>query len=505
VQSVVLPYSDNGMRYLLLLVFVVCSVGILMIPNAFAEKLTVQNAPGSSVPGCEKTDGCFVPGRFTIDPGDTVVWTNPDTMMHFVVSGTAGVPDGGFDSGIILSGEEFSYQFTKTGLYNYFCSAHPWMEGTVIVREGSYSPPPTPSSSVPTSKTSSKLTLDPLPATFKAKGSDSRADVTFSGKLFDEGNNLNIIGATITLKFTGFTVNEKTIKEIKTDGNGEFEWSVSMYVGKGFGVQAVFDGGTYQSGPATGSTVAPSKSQTEYFAVTSSQPSSSSLGGPTFLKLEMETFTDRSVNVSGKLTDKATEKYVVRDTEITLIPTNFAFSERYNMPPCKVSGFPNCVLTTDRMGDFDVNFQMSQAAAGEKISIQAVFYGNNQWESSKSLTQSVIVAQLLLPPSSQPPTSTSSGDFGWIWIVIILGVVFAGVAVVLAKRNKKKTPTTTPQRRTFGVKQPKKRRTGSPASVPPSGESASTFAHYECPDCHSDNIIQYQDGAEYCSDCGWKS
>jgi hypothetical protein len=148
---------------------------------------------------------------------------------------------------------------------------------------------------------------------------------------------------------------------------------------------------------------------------------------------------------------------------------------------------------------------MSQAAAGEKISIQAVFYGNNQWESSKSLTQSVIVAQLLLPPSSQPPTSTSSGDFGWIWIVIILGVVFAGVAVVLAKRNKKKTPTTTPQRRTFGVKQPKKRRTGSPASVPPSGESASTFAHYECPDCHSDNIIQYQDGAEYCSDCGWKS
>jgi predicted RNA-binding Zn-ribbon protein involved in translation (DUF1610 family) len=94
---------------------------------------------------------------------------------------------------------------------------------------------------------------------------------------------------------------------------------------------------------------------------------------------------------------------------------------------------------------------------------------------------------------------------GWIWLVIIGGVMCAVVVVVLAKRNKKKTLTTTPQRRTFGVKQPKKRRTGSPASVPPSGTSASTFAHYECPDCHSDNIIQYQDGAESCSDCGWKS
>ena len=83
----------------------------------------------------------------------------------------------------------------------------------------------------------------------------------------------------------------------------------------------------------------------------------------------------------------------------------------------------------------------------------------------------------------------------------------AVVVVVLAKRSngKKKTPTTAPQRRTFGVKQPKKRRTGSPASVPPSGTSASTFAHYECPDCHSENIIQNQDGAESSSDCGWKS
>jgi len=62
-----------------------------MIPNAFAavgneRTITVQNAPGSSVPGCEKFDGCFIPNRPSIRPGDTVVWTNPDTNMDEFVS-----------------------------------------------------------------------------------------------------------------------------------------------------------------------------------------------------------------------------------------------------------------------------------------------------------------------------------------------------------------------------------------------------------------------------------
>jgi hypothetical protein len=90
------------------------------------------------------------------------------------------------------------------------------------------------------------------------------------------------------------------------------------------------------------------------------------------------------------------------------------------------------------------------------------------------------------------------------WIMILIPVIII-VVVVVAIKSRKKTPTTTPQRRTFGVKQPKKRRTGSPASVPPSGESASTFAHYECPNCHSENVVQNPNGSELCSDCGWKS
>jgi len=182
--------------------------------------ITVQNAPGSSVPGCEETNACFIPNRMTVDPGDIIMWTNPDTVSHFVTGCTPsawlkrGVPGvvecggGPFDSGIIMPGQTFSVRLTETGIYNYFCTAHPWMEGAVIVREGISSPPP---SSVPTLKTSSNLILDLLPTTFAVKGSDSRATITFSGELESTDKQLFLSGATIKLVFTGFTLDGKKV------------------------------------------------------------------------------------------------------------------------------------------------------------------------------------------------------------------------------------------------------------------------------------------------------
>ena len=40
-----------------------------------------------------------------------------------------------FDSGLFKAGESWSYNFTEAGRYSYFCTIHPWMEGTVIVEE----------------------------------------------------------------------------------------------------------------------------------------------------------------------------------------------------------------------------------------------------------------------------------------------------------------------------------------------------------------------------------
>jgi len=113
---------------------------IAVAPSAFAEhgeggmSATVTNAPGSSTPGCENTDNCFVPSTVVITAGGTVTWENTDTAAHTASSGTAaGGPDGVFDSSLIMAGGSYSVTLDDEGAYPYFCMVHPWMQGTVIV------------------------------------------------------------------------------------------------------------------------------------------------------------------------------------------------------------------------------------------------------------------------------------------------------------------------------------------------------------------------------------
>jgi hypothetical protein len=157
-------------------------------------------------------------------------------------------------------------------------------------------------------------------------------------------------------------------------------------------------------------------------------------------------------------------------------------------------------ITTDNNGGYAWEVTMP---VGEGYAVQAVYDGSSKNKSSKSQTEYFDVRLASLQPQPQPPTQ-SSGVAGMEWIMILIPVIII-VVVVVAIKSRKKTSRTIPQRKTFGVKQPKKRRTGSPSSVPPSGESASTFAHYECPNCHSENVVQNPNGSELCSVCGWRS
>jgi len=110
---------------------------VAITPSAFADHMsvTVTNAPGSSIPGCEETsDGCFIPSMVTLDVGGEVTWENNDTAAHTVTSGSAtNGPDGVFDSSLIMAGSTFSHVFDGAGTFDYFCMVHPWMVGTVVV------------------------------------------------------------------------------------------------------------------------------------------------------------------------------------------------------------------------------------------------------------------------------------------------------------------------------------------------------------------------------------
>jgi len=86
-----------------------------------------------SRPGCEENDRCYVPSLIVIEKGKQVTWVNEDSAFHSVTSGFYDSPTDLFDSGHLDPFESFTLTFDETGIYDYHCTLHPWMEGQVVV------------------------------------------------------------------------------------------------------------------------------------------------------------------------------------------------------------------------------------------------------------------------------------------------------------------------------------------------------------------------------------
>ena len=98
--------------------------------------------PAAAGPTVPIRDVAFPP-EVAIGAGEEVIWTHDDgAIPHDVLSGAPGEPDAGrlFASPLLRSGEAFSVTFEQVGAYDYFCSLHPTMRGTVIVTEGAAGP-----------------------------------------------------------------------------------------------------------------------------------------------------------------------------------------------------------------------------------------------------------------------------------------------------------------------------------------------------------------------------
>jgi len=95
---------------------------------------TVDIPTGTSVPGCEESNACYLPADITINAGDTVEWINVDTAAHTVTGGSpADGPSGVFDSSLVMASANYAFTFDDAGSYDYFCMVHPWMVGSVSV------------------------------------------------------------------------------------------------------------------------------------------------------------------------------------------------------------------------------------------------------------------------------------------------------------------------------------------------------------------------------------
>ena len=89
------------------------------------------------VSGCAKnaadpvvsiTGSAFVPKTMVISAGQTITWTNNDSIPHTVTT-----TDGKLDSGNITPGNSYSHTFESSGEYSYYCTIHMGMTGSVTV------------------------------------------------------------------------------------------------------------------------------------------------------------------------------------------------------------------------------------------------------------------------------------------------------------------------------------------------------------------------------------
>ena len=73
-------------------------------------------------------DYAFHPQSLTISRGDTVRWTNNDSVAYIVKSSA-------FQSPTLTKGMTFTYTFNERKTYNYYLATHPYKKSGIIVVE----------------------------------------------------------------------------------------------------------------------------------------------------------------------------------------------------------------------------------------------------------------------------------------------------------------------------------------------------------------------------------
>jgi plastocyanin len=104
--------------------------GVLGLAAGIAVSVAVMAAPAAPESAEVKIDNfTFAPQSMTVKAGTTITWINEDDIPHTVAAtGKA------FKSKVLDTDDKFSFTFTTAGTYEYFCSLHPHMTGTIVVQ-----------------------------------------------------------------------------------------------------------------------------------------------------------------------------------------------------------------------------------------------------------------------------------------------------------------------------------------------------------------------------------
>ena len=104
-------------------------IAIALVAVVLAMAAVVPVASAQSVDLQVQIDQfIFAPQRITVKTGTTVTWVNDDDIPHTIVSNNKL-----FKSKTLDTKDRFSFTFMTPSTYDYFCSLHPHMTGTVVV------------------------------------------------------------------------------------------------------------------------------------------------------------------------------------------------------------------------------------------------------------------------------------------------------------------------------------------------------------------------------------
>jgi plastocyanin len=104
------------------------SSGALVAAALAAATLLCSGARSAEHAEVKIDNFTFAPKTLTVKAGTTVMWRNEDDIPHTVASSTRV-----FKSQPLDTEDQFSFTFTEPGSYEYFCSLHARMTGTIVV------------------------------------------------------------------------------------------------------------------------------------------------------------------------------------------------------------------------------------------------------------------------------------------------------------------------------------------------------------------------------------
>jgi plastocyanin len=121
--------GNRTMKRIWVASFTAAVIIAIVLLVAGSPNVTANDRPSAAIAEVKIDNFIFGPQTITVPVGATVTWRNKDDIPHTSVS-TEGV----FKSKVLDTDEAFSYTFTKSGTYPYYCTIHPKMTGKVVVQ-----------------------------------------------------------------------------------------------------------------------------------------------------------------------------------------------------------------------------------------------------------------------------------------------------------------------------------------------------------------------------------